>query len=174
MRYLHVSIARTFCAMTAYRFRTAFHCYAVTLAITQAGYCETFIENVPTFRRMDNSEVALKKLSQERAVYSLVLNGERHTLGNVSLSKIENPVRGPTTRGDVYVETHQSYRISASVDPRLFQTLSGTMLGPSAEFGGLHIIAESKSGKIEITGSLLSIARSGGVARLQIAVAEIQ
>lgn len=139
----------------------------------QTRCSETFIENVLAFPSMDGGDVALKKLSQEKAAYLLVLNGEKHALGNVSLSKIKNPVRGPTARGNVYVETHQSYRISASVDPRLSQTLSSTMLGPSTEFGGLHIIAESKSVKIEITGSLLSMARSGGVARLQIAVADI-
>ena len=142
--------------------------------IISTGWCETFIENLPALPRMDDGEAALGKLSQEKATYSLVLKGKKHALENVSLSRIENPVRGPTARGNVYVETHQSYRISASVDPRLSQTLSGTMLGPSSEFGGLHIIAESQSVKIKITGSLLSMARSGGVARLQIAVAEIQ
>lgn len=122
---------------------------------------------------MENSENVLARLSGEKSTYVLVLDGKRHTLANVTISKTKNPVRGPTSRGNVYVEEARSYRISASVDPQLATKLSGTMLGPSPEFGGLHIIAESGPAKIEIIGSLLSVARTGGAARLQIAVAKI-
>lgn len=135
--------------------------------------CETFIENNPAFLRMDSSEAILKKLSQGEVVYAIVVDGKKYTLKDVSVSKTKNPIKDSTSRGNVYIEKSQSYRILASVDPQLSQVLSSTMLGPSSEFGGLHIEAELASGKIEIIGSLLSMARSDGVARLQIAVADI-
>lgn len=122
---------------------------------------------------MENSKNVLARLSREKPTYTLVLKDERYTLTDITISKTENPVKGPTSRGNVYVEEARSYRISASVDSQLHQMLSSTMLGPSTEFGGLLIIAESESGRTKMVGSLLSMARAGGVARLQIAVAKI-
>ena len=122
---------------------------------------------------MESGEDILARLSREEAAYTLVLNGESYALSDVSVSKIENPVRRPTHRGNVYLEESESYRISASTDLHLAKKLSGTMLGPSTEFGGLHIVAESESGRIEMVGGLLSMARTGGSARLQIAIAKI-
>ena len=122
---------------------------------------------------MENAKNALARLSREKSTYSLVLEGKNYALTDVTISKTENPVNGPTARGNVYVEEARSYRIFASVDSQLSQALSATMLGPSTEFGGLRIVAESESGRTEIVGSLLSMSRTGGIARLQIAVTKI-
>ena len=122
---------------------------------------------------MENAKNTLARLSREKSTYALVLDGENHALTDVTISKTENPVSGPTARGNVYVEEARSYRILASVDSQLSQALSATMLGPSTEFGGLRIVAESESGRTEIVGSLLSMSRTGGIARLQIAVTKI-
>ena len=122
---------------------------------------------------MENNDGILARLSREKAMYTLVLDGESYTISDVSVSKIENPVRRPTSRGNVYVEESKSYRISANVDPHLAAKLSGTMLGPSTEFDGLHIIVEYESGRTEIIGGLLSMARTSGIARLQIAISKV-
>lgn len=123
---------------------------------------------------MDNDEAALAGLSREKTQYTLVLDGKSHPMAGVTISETDTPVRGPTARGNIYVEKAKSYRITASVHPDLASTLSRTMLGPSAEFGGLLISAESGSTMTEIVGSLLSMARTGGMARLQIAVVEVR
>ena len=123
---------------------------------------------------MDNDETALARLSREQADYALVLDGKSHLMVDVAISETGTPMREPTTRGNIYVEKTKSYRIAASVDANLAATLSKTMLGPSAEFGGLLISAESESARTEIVGSLLSMARTGGMARLQIAVVEVR
>ena len=135
---------------------------------------ETFIENAMDHPSMDGDETALARLSREKTDYALVLDSKRHPMVDVTISETNTPVRGPTARGNIYVEKAKSYRIVASVDQDLAATLSGTMLGPSAEFGGLLISAESGSVKTEIVGSLLSMARTGGMARLQIAVVEVR
>ena len=123
---------------------------------------------------MDSDETALARLSREKTGYALVLDGKSYPMVDVTVSETDTPVRGPTARGNIYVERAKSYRIIASVDADLAATLSGTMLGPSTEFGGLLISAESGSARTEIVGSLLSMARTGGMARLQIAVVKVR
>ena len=123
---------------------------------------------------MDSGEAILARLTREKADYALVLDDKIHPMANVAISETDTPVRGPTARGNIYVEKAKSHRITANVHPDLAATLSRTMLGPSAEFGGLLISAESESTRTEIVGSLLSMARTSGTARLQIAVVEVR
>lgn len=123
---------------------------------------------------MNSNRAILTKLSREKTKYVLVLGDKRHPMVGVSVSETSTPVSEPTIRGDIYVENAKSHRITAIVDQSLAATLSKTMLGPSAEFGGLLISAESESIKTEIVGSLLSMARTGGMARLHIAVVEVR
>ena len=135
---------------------------------------ETFIENAMAHPSMDGDETALAILSREKTDYALALDGKSHPMVDVTVSETDTPVREPTRRGNIYVEKAKSHRIAASVDADLAATLSRTMLGPSAEFGGLLISAESGSAKTEIVGSLLSMARTGGMARLQISIVEVR
>ena len=119
---------------------------------------------------MDDAVNMLQMLANSRAAYEMELGDESYPLLDVRIYETATPVRGSAARGNVYSEKHNSYRIEASVDPAAYGLLSHTMLGPSSRFGGLRISARTESGRIAIEGSLLSMSRTGGVVRLQMAV----
>ena len=119
---------------------------------------------------MDDTVRALQALADARATYEMVLGDESYPLLDVRIYETATPVRGSAARGNVYSESRNSYRIDAGVDPATYTRLSRTMLGPSSRFGGLHISARTASGHVSIEGSLLSMSRTGGAVRLQMAV----
>ena len=119
---------------------------------------------------MDDTINTLQALANTHATYEMKLGDESYPLLDVRIYETATPVRGSATRGNVYSEDRNSYRIEAGVDPAVYGRLSQTMLGPSSRFGGLHISARTASGHISIEGSLLSMSRAGGVVRLQMAV----
>ena len=121
---------------------------------------------------MDDTVKTLRMLADAGAVYEMVLEGESYTLRGVRIYETATPVRGSASRGNVYAESRNSYRIEAGVDPAACGPLSHTMLGPSSRFGGLNISAQTASGQINREGSLLSMSRTGGAVRLQIAVVD--
>ena len=113
-------------------------------------------------KHMADSTVAvasiLDDLKNDATRYTMVLDDVSYPLQNVDIVQIDTPVRGPTARGNVYVEGSKSYRINAGVQPDITRKLSETMLGPSTEFGGLLVVARTaSSGSFDISGSLLSM-----------------
>ena len=119
---------------------------------------------------VDDTVSILQALTDARAAYEMELGDESYPLHDVRIYETATPVRGSAARGNVYSESRSSYRIEASVDPTAYGRLSHTMLGPSSRFGGLRISARTAAGHINIEGSLLSMSRTGGTVRLQMAV----
>ena len=105
--------------------------------------------------------------------YTIEFDGESHAMDNVVVQRVENPVRGPTARGNVYVAEPQSYRVYGVVDEGISAALSNTMLGPSPDYGGVSVVARCDSGVVRIRGSILSMSRTGGRARLSVAVIDV-
>lgn len=104
------------------------------------------------------------------ARYVLRIGDDRHILRDAVLEKDRTPVRGPTRRGNVYLEADDPFRIVASIDSAVADSLSDTMLGPNTEFGGLLIEVSYENRQLLISGSLLSTIQRSGTAILRIAV----
>lgn len=122
---------------------------------------------------MPDQSGMLERISREGTDYVLAFQDQRHVLAGVSLYVTSNPVRGPTARGNVYVEGTRSYRISAKVDQGVAPALSGTMLGPSAEFGGLLIEARLGQETVKMLCALLSVSRTRDGTVLNAAVMDV-
>lgn len=119
-------------------------------------------------------ESILSDLKSDTTVYMLTLNDTYYPLQNIDVVQIDNPVSQPTSRGDVYLEGRRSYRIRANVQNDIVQYLSKTMLGPSKEFGGIHIVARTtSSGSFAISGSLLNIISIKGSTTLSISIVDL-
>ncbi len=121
---------------------------------------------------LDTNSV-LAALAGQDVQYTLQSDAGTCDINDVTIQETETPVRGSMARGNVYVEESRSYRISGNVHAGIALSLSDTMLGPNPTFGGLTILARHKSGTTRISGSLLSMARTGDTARLSIAVISV-
>ena len=119
---------------------------------------------------VDHTAEALRILEEGQATYEITLGGKSYPLYDVRILNTTTPVRGSASRGNVYTESRNSYRMEAGVNHTVCGQLSQTMLGPSNRFGGLHISARTPSRHIDIEGSLLSMSRTGGVVRMNIAI----
>lgn len=115
----------------------------------------------------------LSRLEGVSVKYALRIGDERYPLQNAVLERDHTPVRGPTRRGNVYLEANEPYRIIGSIDSTHAELLSDTMLGPNTEFGGLQIEAVHQGISLLISGSLLSTVQSSGITQLRIAVIDI-
>ena len=108
------------------------------------------------------------------ASYNLILGDTPRPLHNVRITKTDNPVRGPTARGNAYVEQKRSYRMSADTNRSIEARLRGTMLGPSAEFGGITVAARAASARYTIQGSLLSMVRTKDSITIHVSITDIR
>lgn len=115
----------------------------------------------------------LSKLEGVSAEYVLRIGDDRYPLHDAVLERDRVPVRGPTRRGNVYLEVDAPYRIVGSIDSTLAKSLSDTMLGPNTEFGGLLIEATYENRCLLISGSLLSTIQRSNATKLRIAVVSI-
>ena len=75
--------------------------------------------------------------------FQLRLAGRYLKMTNVTVSKVTNPVDGPTTRGGVYTTDKFSYRLKGTInDISIIPELTKTMLGPNTDFGKIEIITK--------------------------------
>ena len=119
-------------------------------------------------------ESIIHDLKSDATRYTLTLNDVRYTLENVDVIQIDTPTRRPTARGNVYLEDSRSYRIKANIQNDVVPYLSVMMLGPSKEFGGLHIVAQTASSdSFNILGSLLNIISVKGLVTLSISIVSL-
>lgn len=122
---------------------------------------------------MNDMRDVLSKLEGVSAEYVLRIGDDRYPLHDAVLERDRAPVRGPTRRGNVYLEADAPYRIVGNIESSLAKSLSNTMLGPNTEFGGLLIEATYENRYLLISGSLLSTIQRSDTTRLRIAVVEI-
>ena len=123
---------------------------------------------------VDDHAGALRELRDGRASYTMALDGESYPLHDVRIYKTATPVRGSASRGNVYTERGDSYRMDAGVDPAVSAKISGTMLGPSSRFGGLFISARTEAGRVRLECGLLSTSRTGGTLRMQLGIVGVR
>ena len=123
---------------------------------------------------VEDSVETLRTLEGAEASYDMMLEDKRYELYDVRLFETTTPVRERASRGNVYTEDRRSYRMEAGVNMAACSLLSRTMLGPSSRFGGLHIRARVGSNTVNMEGGLLNMSRTGGRARLNIGIVNVE
>ena len=109
--------------------------------------------------------------------FDLLLDGKSFPLKHVDIAKSSTPVSKPVKRGGVYFSDVYVYKIKGKIVDKttIVPLLSGTMLGPNAEFADIELVGKKmvlngKPSKVYLLANLTNSMESASFIELTLSI----